>query len=334
MYGLIIQNLQSFLIKEFGEEKFHQIRLEAGIEEHVFSIHEKYNDDIIERLAMSAAKITGWTKDQILRGMGLQFPRVCGEFGYYKMLKTVGRNLYEFVNGLDYMHQCLSFSYPGMQSPSFYCDQETEEGLRLHYRSKRKGYVNYVLGQLEEMANYLFNMKITTAVESEIETDDGTHAIILLKFDNKVTKRKVSTGTSHICPTVSTELILETFPFHLLFRDDMKMFGIGVSLEKVLPHIDGKLLTDTFKLLRPSIPFTWKSVSCLLASLFCLSLQFTMYYVTCVVTNRSKLHCDLVGSANITIVLKYVHTYILICAYHVRRRFKVFSLCGEWGSKF
>ena len=261
MYGIIIQNLQSFLIKEFGEEKFQQIRLDAGIEEHIFSIHENYADSTLTKLTDSAAKVTGWTRDEILHGMGLQFPRVCGEFGYYKMLKTVGRNLYEFVNGLDYMHQCLGFSYPGMQSPSFYCDQESPEGLRLHYRSKRRGYVHYVRGQLEEMANYLFNMNITTSIESEVENEEGTHAIIHLKFNNQVLKRKVSTGVNYICPTVSTELILETFPFHLLFRKDMKMFGIGVSLEKVLPNIDGKLLTDTFHLLRPNIPLTWDSVS-------------------------------------------------------------------------
>ena len=278
MYGIIIQNLQSFLINEFGEEKFSQIRLEAGIEEHIFSIHENYSDDIIKRLAESAAKLTGWTKDQILRGMGRQFPRVCGEFGYYKMLKTVGRNLYEFVNGLDYMHQCLSFSYPGMQSPSFYCDQETEDGLRLHYRSKRKGYVHYVQGQLEEMASYLFDMKITSFVESEVETEEGTHAVILLKFNNEIKKRKVSTGTNKICPTVSTELILETFPFHLLFREDMKMFGIGVSLEKVLPNIDGKSLIDTFQLFRPNIAFTWESVSFVFHFLFCVSLRFATYH--------------------------------------------------------
>lgn len=261
MYGLIIQNLESFLINEFGEEAFQQVRKEAGVAEHVFSIHESYQDDIVLRLTDAATKITGWTREEILHGMGLQFPRVCGEFGYYKMLKTVGRNLYEFVNGLDYMHQCLRFSYPGMQSPSFYCDEETPNGLRLHYRSKRKGYCPYVRGQLEEMANYLFGMKISTVIESEVESDEGVHAIIRLHFENEVANRKVSTGVNRICPTISTELILETFPFHLLFREDMKMFGVGESLVKVLPNIDGKYLHKTFELLRPAIPLTWESVS-------------------------------------------------------------------------
>lgn len=261
MYGLIVQNLQSFLIKEFGEDVFQQVRTEAGVEERVFSIQLSYQDDIVLKMAEAASKITGWTTKEILHGMGLQFPRVCGEYGYHKMLKTVGRNLYEFLNGLDYMHQCLRFSYPGMRSPSFYCDEETPDGLRLHYRSTRKGYVHYVCGQLEEMAQYLFGMKITTIIESEAESDEGVHAVLRLHFENKVPVRKVSTGAHKICPTISTELILETFPFHLLFREDMKMFGIGESLVKVLPNIDGKYLQDIFRLLRPTIPFTWQSVS-------------------------------------------------------------------------
>ena len=260
MYGLILHNLQSFLLNEFGEDIYHLIRREAGLQEYVYCVHKRYPDDELMQLAVAAAKVTGWSKEKILHGMGLKFPRVCGEYGYHKMLKTVGRNLKEFVNGLDYMHDCLRFSYPGMRTPSFYCDEETEDGLRLHYRSKRNGYTSYVCGQLEEMAFYLFNMNITAEVEEKEESAEGTHAVFRLHFLNRVEGRKVSTGVNDVCSTISTELILGMFPFHLLFREDMKMFGIGESLVKVLPNIQDKFVNEIFVLTRPAIPFTWESV--------------------------------------------------------------------------
>ena len=134
MYGLIVHNIQIFLIEQFDKEIFDKIRKEAGLEEHVFCVHMQYPDDIILKLVLAAVHVTGWTKDDLLRGMGRRFPRFCGEYGYYKILKTVGRNVKEFLNGLDHMHESLRYSYPGMCTPSFYCDMESDTGLRLHYR--------------------------------------------------------------------------------------------------------------------------------------------------------------------------------------------------------
>ena len=111
------------------------------------------------------------------------------------------------------------------------------------------------------MALYLFDMQITARVEELTESDEGTLAVIRLSFYNEVQRRRVSTGVSHLCPTISTEVILGMFPFHMLFREDMKMFGIGESLLKVLPDSSGKVLKDWFHLLRPAIHFTWKNVS-------------------------------------------------------------------------
>ena len=56
------------------------------------------------------------------------------EFGYDTILKTLGRYLSDFLNGLDNLHEYLKQSYPKMDAPSFYCEDENEYGLTLHYR--------------------------------------------------------------------------------------------------------------------------------------------------------------------------------------------------------
>ena len=124
MYGLLIQNLQSFLLNEFGEDVYNKIYKLTGITEHSYSVHKKYSDNIIMKMVDAAGEVTGWTKDQILHGAGRRFPRMCAEYGYCKLRKIVGRNLKEFLNGMDHMHNGLQFSYPEMQTPSFYCDEQ------------------------------------------------------------------------------------------------------------------------------------------------------------------------------------------------------------------
>lgn len=39
-----------------------------------------------------------------------------------------------------------------MRAPSFICENETKHGLTLHYRSKRRGFVYYTMGQIREVS--------------------------------------------------------------------------------------------------------------------------------------------------------------------------------------
>ena len=56
------------------------------------------------------------------------------ECGYDFVLKTLGRELSDFLNGLDNLHEYLKHSYPKMKAPNFYCEDESEQGLTLNYR--------------------------------------------------------------------------------------------------------------------------------------------------------------------------------------------------------
>ncbi len=49
-------------------------------------------------------------------------------------MRVLGRNLRDFLNGLDNLHEYLRFSYPKLKPPSFFCEEETKDGLLLHYR--------------------------------------------------------------------------------------------------------------------------------------------------------------------------------------------------------
>src|SRR4029434_3343465 len=44
----------------------------------------------------------------------------------------------DFVNGLDNLHEYLRFSYPKVQPPTFFCQEESATGVTLHYRSDQR----------------------------------------------------------------------------------------------------------------------------------------------------------------------------------------------------
>jgi guanylate cyclase len=88
---------------------------------------------------------------QFFEAMGIYFVEYVGQYGYDAMLTVLGRHMRDFLNGLDNLHEYLKFSYTKMRAPSFYCDSETANGLRLHYRSRRRGFVYYVMGQIKQV---------------------------------------------------------------------------------------------------------------------------------------------------------------------------------------
>ena len=88
--------------------------------------------------------------------MGIQFVNFVSQFGYDRILKVLGRHMRDFLNGLDNLHEYMRFSYAKLRPPSFFIDHETPDGLILHYRSKRKGYLYYVKGQIKQVVIFLY----------------------------------------------------------------------------------------------------------------------------------------------------------------------------------
>lgn len=56
----------------------------------------------------------------VLREFGEYFFEFCKRSGYDHMLRTLGGNLYEFIENLDALHSYLSLSYQASSS-SNYC---------------------------------------------------------------------------------------------------------------------------------------------------------------------------------------------------------------------
>ena len=68
--------------------------------------------------------------------------------------------------GLDNLHEYLKFSYPRMRAPSFFCENETSTGLTLHYRSKRRGFVHYTMGQIKQVIQLIIDSNRSSIISN------------------------------------------------------------------------------------------------------------------------------------------------------------------------
>lgn len=57
MYGLLLENLSEYIKSVYGEEKWEDIRRQAGIDSPSFSVHQVYPENLLQKLAKKAQTV-------------------------------------------------------------------------------------------------------------------------------------------------------------------------------------------------------------------------------------------------------------------------------------
>ncbi|XP_022209089.2 soluble guanylate cyclase 88E isoform X2 [Drosophila obscura] len=261
MYGLLLENLSEYIKSVYGEDKWEDIRRQAGIDSPSFSVHQVYPENLLQKLAKKAQQVLGVSEREFMDQMGVYFVGFVGQYGYDRVLSVLGRHMRDFLNGLDNLHEYLKFSYPRMRAPSFICENETKQGLTLHYRSKRRGFVYYTMGQIREVARYFYHKEMHIELVREEILFDTVHVTFQLTFDNRaftLASLAMTREEKHL--PISAHVLFEIFPFCIVFGADMVVRSIGNSLMVILPELLGKKITAWFDLVRPLIAFKFQTI--------------------------------------------------------------------------
>ncbi|KAK9293941.1 hypothetical protein QLX08_011277 [Tetragonisca angustula] len=261
MYGLILENMSEYIRQVYGEDRWEEIRRQASVDQPSFSVHQVYPENLIPRLAKKAIQVLGITEKEFFDQMGVHFVGFVGQYGYDRVLSVLGRHVRDFLNGLDNLHEYLKFSYPRMRAPSFICENETRQGLTLHYRSKRRGFVYYTMGQIREVARHFYHKELQIELVREEVLFDTVHVTFQLTFDNRAfTQASLAMTREEKHLPIGASVLFEIFPFCIVFGSDMIVRSIGNSLMVILPDLVGKKITHFFDLVRPLIAFKFHSI--------------------------------------------------------------------------
>ena len=264
MYGLLIEGIYDFMVKYYGEEMWLKVREKGGIRHSTFTTQKTYSETVVPRLAKAAADATGLELDHLMHKLGNHFVLFVGQYGYDMMLKVLGRRMRDFLNGLDNLHEYLRLTYPKLKPPSFHISDETADGLTMHYRTKRKGYLHYAMGQIEQVGKNFFHTDIEIQTLGTEEHGDTGHFVMRLFFDNRFFNRTVDPMDQHSSKSsfpMSSKFFFEAFPFHIVFDENITIKHVGHSLKPILPNIIGESIDGVFHLVRPNVGFSFENVS-------------------------------------------------------------------------
>uniref|UniRef100_A0A0C9PMU3 guanylate cyclase n=2 Tax=Fopius arisanus TaxID=64838 RepID=A0A0C9PMU3_9HYME len=233
-------------------------------------------------LAKALAKKIGDSENNMMGFFGKCFVRFFSNLGYDRMIKATGRYFCEFLQSVDNIHMQMRFTYPKMKSPSMYITHVDPHGVVLVYTSTRKGFTQYFMSQLFQIAKDLYETSLDIRVLETTDDNPGARSVMVkfrIDFDNRDYIAKVNRIKTSVGPELSPfccTLLLRLFPFGVVMNPDMKLLGAGEKLVQAWGgscSILNRQMTEVFKLHRPKgISFTWANVRFLHSVMFELEL--------------------------------------------------------------
>ena len=99
---------------------------------------------------------------------------------YPGLMESGGDNLKEFLLNLPEFHNRVMLIYPKLTPPEFKVSDVTENGLNLHYFSKREGLQEFVRGLLQGLGK-MFNTEIKIELLQN-RNEGSTHEIFRITW--------------------------------------------------------------------------------------------------------------------------------------------------------
>ena len=160
MYGLVNKAIQELVIKNYGEERWNEIKQKVGFQDNFFVGMKSYPDDLTYDLVGTISQETGLSAEEVLQAFGEYWILFTAEEGYREIMKVYGSTLREFLLNLNRLHDQVGLIMPDLRPPKFTVSELTENHISLTYESKREGLAPMVVGLLRGLGRK-FDQDIT-----------------------------------------------------------------------------------------------------------------------------------------------------------------------------
>ncbi|AIG29826.1 heme NO-binding domain-containing protein [Flavobacterium psychrophilum] len=180
MYGIVNKAIEDLVIANFGEAKWNAIKDRTGIDIDFFISNEPYDDEITFKLALAVSQEMNMTINQVLITFGEWWVIKTTSEKYPGLMNSGGNNLRDFLVNLPNFHNRVMLIYPKLTPPEFKISNITENGLNLHYFSKRQGLQEFVRGLIQGLGK-MFNTQVTIAL-IQTRNQGSTHEIFKINW--------------------------------------------------------------------------------------------------------------------------------------------------------
>lgn len=152
MYGIVNKSIEDLVTANFGEDKWNLIKERSAIDIDFFISNEPYDDEVTFKLARAVSEEMNMSVGEVMIAFGEWWVIKTTSEKYPGLMNSGGANLKDFLINLPNFHNRIMLIYPKLTPPEFKVTEITEQGLHLHYFSRREGLQEFVRGLLQGLS--------------------------------------------------------------------------------------------------------------------------------------------------------------------------------------
>jgi len=116
-----------------------------------------------------------------------------------------------------------------------------------------------------KIAKVLYNTDIGIEIISVEIINGYSDGVFKLTFNNvgfnwSSSKELIIDPDSKNQNVINSQLFLDLFPFHVIFKKNLQIKSMGAALKSSIKGFSGEFMTSIFNLEKPLIDFTWEKV--------------------------------------------------------------------------
>uniref|UniRef100_A0AC35U7X7 Guanylate cyclase n=1 Tax=Rhabditophanes sp. KR3021 TaxID=114890 RepID=A0AC35U7X7_9BILA len=311
MLGYIHLVLKDLVICHQGQALWDKIALEHNLDDDFCSHAKSFKDEDTFLVIGVVARELNLSLADALEAYGEHFIVFVMNNGWDTILNCVADDVFNFLNTVTYLHTFMdTLTFKGsLEKPSFYCEINRDNSLKLHYYSHRNGLDTLVIGLVRKAVKELFNIDVLVTLNEHYADNTGfgkglNHSIFRIETverDKRLFLPSKMPNKFQISSDVEEYINVADFakmcPTHICFNKNMIIEHCGLFLiEQLNIGSMPTKLSDIIEILSPrNTPLSFQGISGQLNSLFTVQLRKTI--------KRNKTVTD-PSIANSKVVLK------------------------------
>uniref|UniRef100_A0A5K4F3C1 guanylate cyclase n=1 Tax=Schistosoma mansoni TaxID=6183 RepID=A0A5K4F3C1_SCHMA len=287
--AFILINLRKFIETTYGNEIWLQILENTLNNQKIFQTYQIYDDHLYYQLINNLSQLINKSINDLYIDNGKYFIQFLIDYGYINLLKFMGKDFINFLNNLNELHKQIQYCYPCIKSPLFTIIKiENDHLIYLLYCSQRNNFINFVKGQLINVAKLIYNININIELLNQQNSDlltlrrlsppssSSSSLTSSMYFENyfridclngRLQMNEYLPNIKSLC--ISNDIIQSNInnnelhsllPFYIIINQNLIIMKVGEAIQRICNNLIGCNFKKFFLIRYPVIHCTFEQI--------------------------------------------------------------------------
>ncbi|MFN4245127.1 MAG: heme NO-binding domain-containing protein [Brevinematia bacterium] len=153
MKGIIVLAIKELIESKFGEDKWKEILIKAGIERQPIILPiSDFDDQVVLKVIEAIQKVLGISREEVANAFGDYWVNEYSQRVYGHLYKS-HKDAKSFITAMDKVHYDMTKNMPNAHPPRFEYEWINDKTLIIHYKSSRN-MIDFMIGLIKGVGKF------------------------------------------------------------------------------------------------------------------------------------------------------------------------------------